>query len=115
MVSIYEALYKEEISHELIDIKDLNPVTYNEKYKGNLYCTTKHCSAKLSYVSRNGISDHFRTWRESPHIETCLYYFEKKIKKWTHKKKQALIDGDFNRLQILSECRNATHYKYFKH
>ena len=42
-------------------------------------------------------------------------YFEKKIKKWTHKKKQALIDGDFNRLQILSECRNATHYKYFKH
>jgi hypothetical protein len=77
LVSIYEALYKEEISHELIDIKDLNPVTYNEKYKGNLYCTTKHCSAKLSYVSRNGISDHFRTWRESPHIETCLYYFEK--------------------------------------
>ncbi|WP_283636976.1 GIY-YIG nuclease family protein [Aquaticitalea lipolytica] len=42
-------------------------------------------------------------------------YFEKKIKKWTHKKKQALIDGDFNRLQILSECRNATHYKYFEH
>ena len=42
-------------------------------------------------------------------------YFEKKIKKWTHKKKQALIDGNFNRLQILSECRNATHYKYFKH
>ena len=42
-------------------------------------------------------------------------YFEKKIKKWTHKKKQALIDGNFNRLQILSERRNATHYKYFEH
>ncbi len=77
MVSIYEALYKEEISQELIDIKNLNPVNYNEKYKGKLYCTTKHCPAKLSYISRNNGSDHFRTWRESPHIESCLYYFEK--------------------------------------
>ena len=39
-------------------------------------------------------------------------YFEKKIKKWTRAKKQALINGDFDMLQILSECRNATHYKY---
>jgi putative endonuclease len=39
-------------------------------------------------------------------------YFEKKIKKWTRAKKEALINGDWNRLQILAECRNATHYKY---
>jgi putative endonuclease len=39
-------------------------------------------------------------------------YFEKKIKGWTRLKKQALIKGDFDMLQILSECRNATHYKY---
>ncbi|MFD1163504.1 GIY-YIG nuclease family protein [Hwangdonia seohaensis] len=39
-------------------------------------------------------------------------YFEKKIKKWTRAKKEALIDGNFNMLQILAECRNATHYKY---
>lgn len=39
-------------------------------------------------------------------------YFEKKIKGWTRLKKQALINGDFDMLQILSECRNATHYKY---
>ena len=39
-------------------------------------------------------------------------YFEKKIKKWTKDKKKALINGDFDMLQILSECRNATHYKY---
>nr|WP_315155875.1 GIY-YIG nuclease family protein [uncultured Flavobacterium sp.] len=38
--------------------------------------------------------------------------FEKKIKKWSRTKKQALIDGDFDKLQNLSECRNATHYKY---
>ena len=39
-------------------------------------------------------------------------YFEKKIKGWSKAKKQALIDNDWNRLQILAECRNATHYKY---
>jgi len=39
-------------------------------------------------------------------------YFEKKIKGWTRAKKQALINGDFDMLQVLSECRNATHYKY---
>ena len=38
--------------------------------------------------------------------------FEKKIKKWSRAKKQALIDEDFDRLQDLSECRNATHHKY---
>ena len=38
--------------------------------------------------------------------------FEKKIKKWSRLKKQALIDGNFGRLQDLSECRNATHHKY---
>ncbi|MEZ4796339.1 MAG: GIY-YIG nuclease family protein [Flavobacteriaceae bacterium] len=40
-------------------------------------------------------------------------YFEKKIKKWTIAKKEALINGDFDMLKILAECRNATHYKYF--
>ena len=39
-------------------------------------------------------------------------YFEKKIKGWTKAKKQALIDCKYDLLQILSECRNATHYKY---
>ncbi|TGV00917.1 GIY-YIG nuclease family protein [Flavivirga rizhaonensis] len=39
-------------------------------------------------------------------------YFEKKIKGWTRAKKQALINGNFDMLQILSECQNATHCKY---
>lgn len=44
-------------------------------------------------------------------VEQAIY-FEKKIKKWSAKKKLALANGDFDMLQILSECRNATHYKY---
>ena len=39
-------------------------------------------------------------------------YFEKKIKKWSSKKKLALANNDFDLLQILLECRNATHAKY---
>lgn len=39
-------------------------------------------------------------------------YFEKKIKNWSAKKKLALANGNFNMLQILAECRNATHSNY---
>ena len=39
-------------------------------------------------------------------------YFEKKIKSWSAQKKNALIEGDFDMLQILAECRNASHHKY---
>lgn len=39
-------------------------------------------------------------------------YFEKKIKKWSVKKKIALANGNFDLLQILAECRNTTHFKY---
>lgn len=44
-------------------------------------------------------------------VEQAIY-FEKKIKKWSSKKKIALANGDFDMLEILSECRNATHHKY---
>lgn len=39
-------------------------------------------------------------------------YFEKKIKKWSAKKKLALANDDFDMLEIFSECRNATHHTY---
>ena len=38
--------------------------------------------------------------------------FEKKIKKWSAEKKFALANGNFDLLQLLSECRNASHSKY---
>ena len=45
-------------------------------------------------------------------IPTFYIEFEKIIKKWSRVKKEALITEDFNKLQIYSECRNATHFKY---
>jgi len=44
-------------------------------------------------------------------VEQAIY-FEKKIKNWSAKKKFALANGEFDLLQILSECRNATHSNY---
>ncbi|MDC6350504.1 GIY-YIG nuclease family protein [Zeaxanthinibacter sp. PT1] len=38
-------------------------------------------------------------------------FFEKKLKKWSHKKKMALASGEEELLKILSECKNASHFK----
>lgn len=36
---------------------------------------------------------------------------EKKIKGWSRKKKECLINDNFEKLKELSECQNDTHYK----
>ena len=35
--------------------------------------------------------------------------FEKKLKGWSKKKKQALIDSNWDKLKVLSVCRNDSH------
>jgi len=43
------------------------------------------------------------------------FRFEKQIKGWTRKKKEALINGDITKLKSLSICRNSTsHLKLTK-
>jgi putative endonuclease len=39
------------------------------------------------------------------------FYREKQVQGWNRKKKEALIKGEFNELNKLSECQNETHYK----
>ncbi len=39
-------------------------------------------------------------------------YFENKLKRWSKIKKEALIKGNFDLIQTLAECRNATHSDY---
>ena len=41
-------------------------------------------------------------------------HFETQIKKWSHQKKKAFIESQFDRLKELSECRNQTHAKNYK-
>lgn len=52
------------------------------------------------------------------HVETFqdinqAIEFEKEVKGWSRKKKEALAKGDYKRLKKLSECKNQTHYKNF--
>ncbi len=44
-------------------------------------------------------------------VEQAIY-FEKKIKRWSAKKKLALAQGEYDVLQLLALCRNETHSKH---
>jgi putative endonuclease len=95
---------------------------YILKCKDNSYYTgiTNNIDRRI-FEHKKGINKSCYTFKRRP-IELQFFqefndvlqaiYFEKKIKGWTRAKKKALIDGDWDMLQILSECRNATHYKY---
>ena len=39
---------------------------------------------------------------------------EKQIQGWSRKKKEALINREYEKLQVLSECKNETHFKNSK-
>jgi putative endonuclease len=40
------------------------------------------------------------------------FEFERKIKKWSKLKKQALINKNWDNLKDLAECRNGSHHKF---
>jgi putative endonuclease len=40
------------------------------------------------------------------------FKFERKLKKWSKAKKEALIDKNWDKVKQLAECRNETHYKF---
>tara|TARA_R110000765_G_scaffold22413_6_gene57309 strand:+ start:5154 stop:5558 length:405 start_codon:yes stop_codon:yes gene_type:complete len=42
------------------------------------------------------------------------FYREKQIQGWRREKKEALINGELDKLPGLAECINDTHYRYFK-
>ena len=41
-------------------------------------------------------------------------FFEKKIKKWSHAKKSAIINGKWEDLKPLSECKNISNSKNYR-
>lgn len=53
-------------------------------------------------------------WKESfSNIEHAIE-IEKKLKKWSAKKKKALIDGNFSMLKLLAACRNDSASQFYK-
>jgi len=77
--------------------------------------------SKRFYEHQNGLNKNCFTFNRRP-LEPIfqqefneinqVIYIEKKIKKWSGKKKLALADGNYDMMQILAECRNTTHSKY---
>ncbi len=44
----------------------------------------------------------------------AAFYREKQIQGWSRTKKRALIKGELESLPNLAECKNETHYKYYR-
>ncbi|WP_250149199.1 GIY-YIG nuclease family protein [Flagellimonas sp. 389] len=63
--------------------------------------TKKRLPVKLIYVE------------EYMRIDSA-FYREKQIQGWSRAKKEALIKGKVETLSGLSECKNDSHYKYYK-
>jgi putative endonuclease len=40
------------------------------------------------------------------------FFREKQVQKWRRDKKEALINGESNKLHKLAECKNLSHFKY---
>lgn len=97
------------------------------------YVYILECSDKLFYtgitnnISRrieehnSGLNKNSFTYKRRPAIlkfyqefndVVQAIYFEKKIKNWSANKKRALIEGEYNLLKILAECKNTSHYKF---
>ncbi len=63
--------------------------------------TRKRLPVKLVYVEQyNSIARAF--------------YREKQIQGWSRAKKEALINGEIDSLNGLAECKNETHYRFYK-
>ncbi len=59
--------------------------------------TKKHLPVELVY------------YEEFQRIDKA-FYREKQVQGWSRKKKEALINGEQNKLHKLSECKNETHF-----
>ena len=91
------------------------------------------CSDGSFYTGITGNFDNRWTQHRQGHYRECYTYwrrpltivyhlssndiiqailFEKKLKGWTRAKKIALINDDFDTIQVLAECRNFTHSRY---
>jgi putative endonuclease len=91
------------------------------------------CSDGSYYTGITGNFDNRWTQHQEGYFKSCYTYsrrplkvkyylefedviqailFEKRIKGWSRAKKTALINDDFDTIQLLAECRNASHFKY---
>jgi putative endonuclease len=64
-----------------------------------------------SYTARR-LPLELKYYRTFQYINDAIAY-EKKIKRWSRKKKEALINGDFEKLKELAACKNDSSHHFF--
>lgn len=58
----------------VLQLDDINKRSYQEKFRGKLFCPTEGCPARMVYSG--GESPHFRKWKYDYHALDCPYYTE---------------------------------------
>ncbi len=90
---------------------------------GSLYVGVTNNLERRLYAHNFGEDESTYTYRRRPAY--LVYYeqfpdptqaieYEKKLKRWSRKKKIALIKHDWERLHELAECKNYTSHKFFE-
>lgn len=90
-------------------------------FDGSYYTgSTTHLELRIQQHQNGEGSNHTRKHRpvELVYYEAFdrideAFLREKQIQKWSRKKKEALIKGDFDELHKLAECRNESHFRAF--
>lgn len=67
----------------------------------------QHNNGEGANFTRKHLPVHLVYYEEFDRIDDA-FYREKQIQGWSHAKKEALINGDTNKLHKLAECRNAS-------
>ncbi|MFJ8260341.1 hypothetical protein ACIQ4I_00065 [Rummeliibacillus sp. NPDC094406] len=58
----------------LLSLNEATKEKYYKEFRGNLYCPTPNCQARIVFSS--GGKPHFRTWQYNRHSENCPYDFD---------------------------------------
>ena len=96
---------------------------YILKCSDNSYYTgvTNDINRRLS-EHKEGINNKSYTYKRRPlYLVFCESFinineaidFEKQVKGWSRKKKEALIERNWKKLKELAECKNLTSHKYY--
>lgn len=76
LMRILNAIYlAENGTKTTIELRDVTFSLYEDKLKGNMFCHSENCPARISFSS--GRKAHFRTWRMDKHANDCIYQFDR--------------------------------------
>lgn len=70
---------------------------------------TEHQNGAGANFTKNNLPVELVYYEEFQRIDEA-FYREKQVQGWSHKKKEALIMGEYEKLHEFAECKNESHY-----